>query len=314
MILDDCAVSGDVKRRTSGLVDLAFSGRHIGISLWVLTQQLTSIAKPFRENLGCIVAFHNPDKDSTDKLFSSFGSGNDREQKADVWNILKNNKHSLLQISLRHPLSYIVTIPNYSSSETKLEKMDYIREEEEPTRSLSRSPPTEPKTKRKYTRKTKVIPELEDDETRRKRDILASAACLENVEEYVGEKIKSIEFRNMSKERLEALFDLYQQKAEQELAVDGMKAAINVVVKALGYFSIELKDEDRLREELLDNIFLKITVGRQTSKIAEQYGDFVGVLKAVADACKHISFNASDPPEEVQEEQAKKPSYVLYLL
>ena len=84
VILDDCAVSADVKRRTSALVDLAFSGRHIGISLWVLTQQLTSIAKPFRENLGCIVAFHNPDKDSTDKLFSSFGSAIDKDEKADI--------------------------------------------------------------------------------------------------------------------------------------------------------------------------------------------------------------------------------------
>ena len=111
VILDECAVSADVKRWTSGLLDLVFSGRHIGISLWALTEQLTSIAKPFRENLGCIVAFHSPDKDSTDKLFSSYGSGIDRECKAEICNVLKNNNHSHLQISLRHPFSYIVTIP-----------------------------------------------------------------------------------------------------------------------------------------------------------------------------------------------------------
>ena len=39
-----------------------------------------------------------------------------------------------------------------------------------------------PKPKRKYVRKNKVNPELEDDDTRRKRDILASVACLENIE------------------------------------------------------------------------------------------------------------------------------------
>ena len=71
IILDDCAVSADVKKRSSKLIDLAFSGRHIGISVWVLTQQLTSIAKPFRENLGCIIAFHNPESDGTDLLFKS---------------------------------------------------------------------------------------------------------------------------------------------------------------------------------------------------------------------------------------------------
>ena len=114
VILDDCAVSADVKRRTSALVDLAFSGRHIQIYLWVVTQQLSSSAKPFRENLGCIVAFHNPDKDSTDKLFSSFGSAIDKDEKADICKILKNEKHWHLQMLLRHLFSYVVTIPALS--------------------------------------------------------------------------------------------------------------------------------------------------------------------------------------------------------
>ena len=144
-----------------------------------------------------------------------------------------------------------------------------------------------PKPKRKYVRKNKVNLELEDDETRRKRDVLASVACLENIEDYVGEKIKPIEFRNMTKERLEALFDLYQQKAGQELAADGMKAAINVFTKALNYFGVEFEDKHELEQDLMENRFLKRTIGRQSSKIAERYGDLVGVLKAVADVCKH---------------------------
>ena len=102
--------------------------------------------------------------------------------------------------------------------------MEYVQEEEpsfgfDLTTGTDVGSPT-PRPKRKYVRKNKVNPELEDDETRRKRDILASVACLENIEDYVGEKIKPIEFRNMTKERLEALFDLYQQKAWQELATD----------------------------------------------------------------------------------------------
>ena len=158
----------------------------------------------------------------------------------------------------------------------------------------STSPAPLAPVKRKYVRKNKVNPELEDDETRRKRDILASVACLENIEDYVGEKIKPIEFRNMTKERLEALFDLYQQKAGQELATDGMKAAINVFTKALNYFGVEFEDQHELEQELLENRFLKRTIGRQSSKIAEQYGDLVGILKAVADVCKHVSIGASD--------------------
>ena len=46
IILDDCASSQDVKNRTSELVKLAFSARHYGLSTIVITQQLSSIAKP----------------------------------------------------------------------------------------------------------------------------------------------------------------------------------------------------------------------------------------------------------------------------
>ena len=50
-VLDDCAASKDVKSRTSQLVNLGFSARHDGISVWILTQQIASIAKPFRESV-----------------------------------------------------------------------------------------------------------------------------------------------------------------------------------------------------------------------------------------------------------------------
>ena len=187
--------------------------------------------------------------------------------------------------------------------------MEYVKEEEpsfgfdlKTSIDSKEVSPLAPKPKRKYVRKNKVNPELEDDETRRKRDVLASVACLENIEDYVGEKIKPIEFRNMTKERLEALFDLYQQKAGQELATDGMKAAINVFTKALNYFGVEFEDKHELEQDLMENRFLKRTIGRQSSKIAEQYGDLVGILKAVADVCKHTKWlhSLETPSNEVE--------------
>ena len=71
--LDDCAVSKDLKNRSNKFIELAFSGRHKGLSVWVLTQQLTSIAKPFRDNVGCVVGFHNPSQMGTKTLFEDFG-------------------------------------------------------------------------------------------------------------------------------------------------------------------------------------------------------------------------------------------------
>ena len=60
IILDDCAVSKDVKGRTGELVNLAFSARHMGISVLVLTQKLTGITSSFRENVAAIVLFLHP--------------------------------------------------------------------------------------------------------------------------------------------------------------------------------------------------------------------------------------------------------------
>jgi len=60
IILDDCATSKDVKGRTGELVNLAFSARHMGISIWVLTQKITGITASFRENVAAIVLFYTP--------------------------------------------------------------------------------------------------------------------------------------------------------------------------------------------------------------------------------------------------------------
>ena len=71
-VLDDCAASKDVKGRTSQLVNLGFSARHDGISVWVLTQQITSIAKPFRENVAAIVLFYTRSGKTTKAIFEDY--------------------------------------------------------------------------------------------------------------------------------------------------------------------------------------------------------------------------------------------------
>ena len=72
IVLDDCAASKDVKGRTGELVKLGFSARHAGISVWVLTQQLSSIAKPFRENVAAIVLFYMPSGKTTKAIFEEY--------------------------------------------------------------------------------------------------------------------------------------------------------------------------------------------------------------------------------------------------
>ena len=71
IVLDDCVVSKDEKGRTGELVKLGFSARHAGISVWVLTQQLFSVAKPFRENVAAIVRFNTPATKTTNAILKN---------------------------------------------------------------------------------------------------------------------------------------------------------------------------------------------------------------------------------------------------
>lgn len=112
VILDDCAFSKDVKKRSNKFINLAFSGRHENISVWVLTQQLTAIAKPFRENAGCIISFFTPNKISNQTLFDEYGENLDVEHKKHFMKILKSEKYSRICFCLRHPFHTYVEIPN----------------------------------------------------------------------------------------------------------------------------------------------------------------------------------------------------------
>lgn len=70
IILTDCTASRDMKQRMDELVSLAFSARHRRISVWVLTKQMTSITKPFRENT--TVLFYTPSAKDMKIIFENY--------------------------------------------------------------------------------------------------------------------------------------------------------------------------------------------------------------------------------------------------
>ena len=111
IILDDCAVTKEIKKRSNELIRLAFSGRHEGFSVWVLTQQLTSISKPFRDNIACIIAFHNPSQVGTKTMFEDHCNGIPPEARGVITNELKTNEYSRLCISQRHPFDWYLELP-----------------------------------------------------------------------------------------------------------------------------------------------------------------------------------------------------------
>ena len=103
IVLDDCAASKDVKGRTGVLVKLGFSARHTGISVWVITQQLTSISKSFRENVAAIVLFYTPSAKTTKAIFEEYASELSHEELKKMIARLKERRFAHLIFSLRHP-------------------------------------------------------------------------------------------------------------------------------------------------------------------------------------------------------------------
>ena len=103
IILDDCAASKDVKGCTGELVNLAFSARHMGISVWVLTQKMTGITASFRENVAAIVLFYTPSAKTTKAIFDDYAGELSQDEYKGLVSKLKERKFSYLMFALRHP-------------------------------------------------------------------------------------------------------------------------------------------------------------------------------------------------------------------
>ena len=106
IILDDCASVKFVKNRTSELVKLAFSSRHFNLSTIIITQQLTSIAKPYMENISKLVTFYNPNRKDMAEIIDEYLDVSDKKEINEIKKILKTKKYSRLETSLRQPYGY----------------------------------------------------------------------------------------------------------------------------------------------------------------------------------------------------------------
>jgi len=71
--------------------------------VWVLTQQLSSIAKPFRENVAAIVLFYTPSAKTTKTIFEEYAGELSHDKLKQMIAKLKENKFAHLIVSLRYP-------------------------------------------------------------------------------------------------------------------------------------------------------------------------------------------------------------------
>ena len=110
IILDDCAASKEVKKRSNELVDLAFSARHKGISVWFLTQQFNAVVTSFRLNIAYCVLFYTRSALDLKYVFDNYGGDLTKEDVNKIVITLKNNPYSNVVFSLKEPYDTIVQI------------------------------------------------------------------------------------------------------------------------------------------------------------------------------------------------------------
>ena len=111
IILDDCASTDLVKKRTSELVRLEFSARHYGLSTIVITQQLTSIAKPYRENISKLVTFYNTSSKVMNIILDEYLGFLDESEKKQIIHKLRNEDYARLEIMTKKPYTHEVVVP-----------------------------------------------------------------------------------------------------------------------------------------------------------------------------------------------------------
>ena len=105
-IIDDCSAEKDIVKKRNTLSMLAFSGRHVNISVWILTQKYNAVLKDFREQVKWVALFFCKDRDSYDDCLRENDVIESKEKRNEVKNKLKKIKHSKLILQTEQPTDY----------------------------------------------------------------------------------------------------------------------------------------------------------------------------------------------------------------
>jgi hypothetical protein len=107
-IIDDCSAEKDIIKKRNTLAKLAFSGRHVGLSVWVLTQKYNAVLKDFREQVKWVALFYCKDRKSFNNCLEENDVIRSKEKREEIKERLNNIKHSKLILFTEQPTDYIV--------------------------------------------------------------------------------------------------------------------------------------------------------------------------------------------------------------
>ena len=105
-LVDDCSSQKGMTKKKRMLSELAFSGRHLNCSLWILTQKYNSVLTDVRENIKFLVLFYCKDRDSFEEALRENDVIPSLEKRKEIRDLLAKNKHSKLVLITEQPTSY----------------------------------------------------------------------------------------------------------------------------------------------------------------------------------------------------------------
>jgi general stress protein 26 len=94
--------------KATALTKLAFHGRHINLSTWVITQKYNAIVKDFKENIEVLIRFYDKDKESRESAFKENDIGITLLEKESIVTKMKNVINSKSIMRLFTPFDYEV--------------------------------------------------------------------------------------------------------------------------------------------------------------------------------------------------------------
>ena len=107
-IIDDCSAEKDIIKKRKTLSKLAFSGRHAGITVWILTQKYNSVLKDFREQLKLVVLFYTKDRHSFEEALDENDVIESKDTQKKIKKDLKSRKYAKLVLKTGIPTEYLL--------------------------------------------------------------------------------------------------------------------------------------------------------------------------------------------------------------
>jgi len=106
-IIDDCSAEQEMIKKRKTLSKLAFSGRHAGISVWLLTQKYNSVLKDVREQSKFIALFFCKDKSCFEVCLEENDVIESNEEKIKIKKMLRKKKFCKVILKTDIPTKYV---------------------------------------------------------------------------------------------------------------------------------------------------------------------------------------------------------------